>query len=181
MWLKGALAGKFAGVFVSTGTPGGGQETTVISSMSTLVHHGMIFVPLGYKDTFPHLSNVSEVRGGMYPPFRVRDCGLLISALAFNKVLRGVQAPSLVLTDHASPQLLNLKSLTSRERTSGRSSPRASTRSILKLRYDIRYFRRFHNGHTEFGVREHVHFPDFLMSTWDMQPSSYTSQTFGRR
>jgi NAD(P)H dehydrogenase (quinone) len=63
------LAGKFAGVFVSTGTPGGGQESTVISSMSTLVHHGMIFVPLGYKDTFPHLSNVSEVRGGMFALF----------------------------------------------------------------------------------------------------------------
>jgi len=69
LWLKGALAGKFAGIFVSTGTPGGGQETTVISSMSTLVHHGMIFVPLGYKDTFPHLSNVNEVRGGMRPLF----------------------------------------------------------------------------------------------------------------
>ena len=67
--MKGALAGKFAGVFVSTGTPGGGQESTVISSMSTLVHHGMIFVPLGYKDTFPHLSNVNEVRGGMLNPF----------------------------------------------------------------------------------------------------------------
>jgi len=64
LWLKGALAGKFAGIFVSTGTPGGGQESTVISSMSTLVHHGMIFVPLGYKNTFPHLSNVTEVRGG---------------------------------------------------------------------------------------------------------------------
>ena len=56
----------------------------------------------------------------------------LISAFAFNKVLRGVLAPSLVPTDHASPQLLNSKSLKSRERTSGRLSPRASTRSILK-------------------------------------------------
>jgi len=64
LWLKGALAGKFAGVFVSSGTPGGGQESTVISSMSTLVHHGMIFVPLGYKNTFPQLSNLTEVRGG---------------------------------------------------------------------------------------------------------------------
>ncbi|KAG1721007.1 flavoprotein-like protein [Suillus paluster] len=64
LWVKGALAGKFAGVFVSTGTPGGGQEATVISSLSTLTHHGMIFVPLGYKNTFAQLSNVSEVRGG---------------------------------------------------------------------------------------------------------------------
>jgi len=65
LWVKGALAGKFAGVFVSTGTPGGGQEATVISSLSTLTHHGMIFVPLGYKNTFTQLSNVNEVRGGM--------------------------------------------------------------------------------------------------------------------
>ncbi|KAF9220822.1 1,4-benzoquinone reductase [Gyrodon lividus] len=64
LWAKGALAGKFAGAFVSTGTPGGGQEATVISSLSTIVHHGMMFVPLGYKHTFAQLSNVSEVRGG---------------------------------------------------------------------------------------------------------------------
>ncbi|KIJ63823.1 benzoquinone reductase [Hydnomerulius pinastri MD-312] len=64
LWAKGALYGKFAGVFVATGTPGGGQETTVISTLSTLTHHGMIFVPLGYKHTFAQLSNTSEVRGG---------------------------------------------------------------------------------------------------------------------
>lgn len=62
--MKGALSGKFAGVFVSTGTPGGGQEATVISSLSTLAHHGMVFVPLGYKGTRDILSNVDEVRGG---------------------------------------------------------------------------------------------------------------------
>ncbi|KIK93349.1 benzoquinone reductase [Paxillus rubicundulus Ve08.2h10] len=64
LWAQGALAGKFGGIFVSSGTPGGGQESTVISSLSTLVHHGIIFVPLGYKNTFAQLSNVSEVRGG---------------------------------------------------------------------------------------------------------------------
>lgn len=64
LWAKGALAGKFAGVFVSTGTPGGGQETTVISSLSTIAHHGIIFVPLGYSRTFGILGNMSEVRGG---------------------------------------------------------------------------------------------------------------------
>ncbi|KAN0086187.1 benzoquinone reductase [Tylopilus felleus] len=64
LWVKGALAGKFAGVFVSTGTPGGGQETTVISSLSTLAHHGICFVPLGYSRTFDILNNVEEVRGG---------------------------------------------------------------------------------------------------------------------
>jgi len=63
-WLSGAYWGKYAGVFVSTGTPGGGQESTVIAAMSTLAHHGIIYVPLGYKTAFPLLSNLSELRGG---------------------------------------------------------------------------------------------------------------------
>ncbi|KAF9254369.1 flavoprotein WrbA [Marasmius fiardii PR-910] len=64
LWAKGALAGKFAGVFVSTGTPGGGQETTVANSLSTFVHHGIVYVPLGYSQSFAQLSNCEEVRGG---------------------------------------------------------------------------------------------------------------------
>ncbi|KAI0765123.1 NADH-quinone oxidoreductase [Fomes fomentarius] len=64
LWGSGALYGKFAGVFVSTGTPGGGQESTVISSISTFVHHGINFVPLGYAKAFSQLANITEVRGG---------------------------------------------------------------------------------------------------------------------
>ena len=64
--MSGALAGKFASVFVSTGTPGGGQEATVMNSLSTLSHHGIVFVPLGYKTTFPQLGNLTEVHGGTY-------------------------------------------------------------------------------------------------------------------
>jgi len=63
-WGSGAYWGKYAGVFVSSGTPGGGQESTVMASLSTLAHHGIIYVPLGYKYTFPQLANLSEVRGG---------------------------------------------------------------------------------------------------------------------
>jgi len=63
-WQTGGFWGKYAGVFISTGTPGGGQESTAIAAMSTLAHHGIIFVPLGYKTTFGILANVSEVRGG---------------------------------------------------------------------------------------------------------------------
>jgi len=51
-------------VFVSTGSPGGGQETTVSNALSTLVHHGIIFVPLGYSHAFPTLTNITEVHGG---------------------------------------------------------------------------------------------------------------------
>ncbi|RYN20534.1 Minor allergen Alt a 7 [Alternaria arborescens] len=63
-WQQGAFWGKYAGVFVSTGTLGGGQETTAITSMSTLVHHGFIYVPLGYKTAFSMLANLDEVHGG---------------------------------------------------------------------------------------------------------------------
>ncbi|EKM56977.1 uncharacterized protein PHACADRAFT_254412 [Phanerochaete carnosa HHB-10118-sp] len=64
LWGAGALAGKYAAAFVSTGTPGGGQESTILNSISTLTHHGIIFVPLGYSTTFSQLSNLSEPHGG---------------------------------------------------------------------------------------------------------------------
>ncbi|KAI7360230.1 Minor allergen Cla h [Hortaea werneckii] len=63
-WQNGAYWGKYAGVFVSTASQGGGQESTVIAAMSTLAHHGIIYVPLGYKTTFGILADMSEVRGG---------------------------------------------------------------------------------------------------------------------
>ncbi|KAF9038658.1 NADH-quinone oxidoreductase [Panaeolus papilionaceus] len=64
LWAQGKLAGKFAGVFVSTAGLGGGQEATVMNSLSTFAHHGIIYVPLGYSNTFAQLSNVDEVHGG---------------------------------------------------------------------------------------------------------------------
>jgi NAD(P)H dehydrogenase (quinone) len=64
LWASGALYGKYAGVFVSTGNPGGGQEATVQSVLSTFAHHGVLYVPLGYAKAFPQLTNLSEVRGG---------------------------------------------------------------------------------------------------------------------
>ena len=63
-WSQGSFWGKYAGLFISTGTLGGGQESTAIASMSTLVHHGFIYVPLGYKTTFAQLANLEEVHGG---------------------------------------------------------------------------------------------------------------------
>ena len=63
LWAKGALHGKIAGIFVSTGT-GGGNEATAINALSTLAHHGIIYVPLGYRDVFPELTNLEEVHGG---------------------------------------------------------------------------------------------------------------------
>ncbi|KAL9014136.1 MAG: hypothetical protein Q9173_001192, partial [Seirophora scorigena] len=63
-WMQGSFWGKYAGLFVSTAGLGGGQESTCIAAMSTLAHHGMIYVPLGYKTTFGQLTNLEEVHGG---------------------------------------------------------------------------------------------------------------------
>ncbi|KAL8666689.1 MAG: hypothetical protein Q9202_001227 [Teloschistes flavicans] len=63
-WQQGSFCGKYAGLFVSTASLGGGQESTCIAAMSTLTHHGMIYVPLGYKTTFSLLTNLDEVHGG---------------------------------------------------------------------------------------------------------------------
>lgn len=63
-WQTGAYAGKYAGLFIGTATQGGGQESTALAAMSTLAHHGFLYVPLGYKHTFAQLANLSEVHGG---------------------------------------------------------------------------------------------------------------------
>ena len=54
LWLSGALAGKPAGVFTSTSSMHGGQETTLLSMMLPLFHHGMIVCGLPYAGTALH-------------------------------------------------------------------------------------------------------------------------------
>jgi NAD(P)H dehydrogenase (quinone) len=61
-WMKGTLVGKVGSVFTSTATQHGGQETTITSFHSTLLHQGMIIVGLPY--TFPGLTNMDEITGG---------------------------------------------------------------------------------------------------------------------
>jgi len=51
MWLKGALVGKPAGVFTSTSSLHGGQESTLLSMMLPLLHHGMLLLGLPYSET----------------------------------------------------------------------------------------------------------------------------------
>lgn len=51
LWLAGALAGKPAGVFTSTSSPHGGQESTLLSMMLPLLHHGMLVMGLPYSET----------------------------------------------------------------------------------------------------------------------------------
>ncbi|KAF8158767.1 flavoprotein-like protein [Mycena galopus ATCC 62051] len=64
LWASGALAGKYAGAFVSTAGPGGGQEVTIQNAISTLTHHGVLFVPLGYSHAFGQITSLTEVHGG---------------------------------------------------------------------------------------------------------------------
>ena len=51
LWLSSALAGKPAAVFTSTSSLHGGQETTLLSMMLPLLHHGMIILGLPYSET----------------------------------------------------------------------------------------------------------------------------------
>jgi NAD(P)H dehydrogenase (quinone) len=62
MWVQGTLVGKVASVFTSTATQNGGQETTITSFHSTLLHHGMIIVGVPY--TCAGLMNMNEITGG---------------------------------------------------------------------------------------------------------------------
>ncbi|MGE5454589.1 MAG: NAD(P)H:quinone oxidoreductase [Methylocystaceae bacterium] len=62
LWAKGALIGKVGSVFVSSGTQHGGQESTILSFHTTLLHHGMVIVGLPYS--FAGQSGVEEVKGG---------------------------------------------------------------------------------------------------------------------
>lgn len=62
LWAKGALVGKVGSVFTSTGTQHGGQETTITSFHTTLLHHGMVVVGVPYS--CPELVNMKEITGG---------------------------------------------------------------------------------------------------------------------
>ncbi|KAJ1944685.1 hypothetical protein FBU59_002533 [Linderina macrospora] len=62
LWQSGALYGKPVGLFFSTGSQHGGQETTAMTFLPNLAHHGMIYVPIGFKN--PNLADNSEVIGG---------------------------------------------------------------------------------------------------------------------
>lgn len=62
LWLKGELVGKVGSVFCSTATQHGGQETTLTSTHTTLLHLGMVIVGTPYSEQ--GLLNMSEISGG---------------------------------------------------------------------------------------------------------------------
>ena len=62
LWFTKALVGKVGSVFVSTASQHGGQETTITSFHTTLLHHGMVIVGLPY--TFEGNAEMNEISGG---------------------------------------------------------------------------------------------------------------------
>ena len=68
LWMKSALAGKPAGVFTSTSSMHGGQETTLLSMMLPLMHHGMLITGLPYTE--PELAKTRD-GGTPYGPSHV--------------------------------------------------------------------------------------------------------------
>ena len=61
LWQKGSLVGKVGSVFASTATQHGGQESTILSFITTLLHHGMVIVGLPYS--FQGQMTVDEISG----------------------------------------------------------------------------------------------------------------------
>jgi NAD(P)H dehydrogenase (quinone) len=62
LWAKGKLVGKVGSVFTSTATQHGGQESTILSTHTVLLHQGMVIVGLPY--TFQGQTKIDEVTGG---------------------------------------------------------------------------------------------------------------------
>jgi NAD(P)H dehydrogenase (quinone) len=62
LWMKGALVGKVGSVFASSATQHGGNETTLITTIPTLLHHGMVVVGLPYACA--EQMGLEEIKGG---------------------------------------------------------------------------------------------------------------------
>ncbi len=62
LWMNGGLVGKVGSVFTSTATQHGGQETTITSFHTTLLHQGMVIVGVPYSEQ--RLLNMDEITGG---------------------------------------------------------------------------------------------------------------------
>jgi NAD(P)H dehydrogenase (quinone) len=76
IWFTGALSGKPAGVFTSTGSMHGGQETTLLSMTLPLLHHGMVLLGLPYSE---HALRETTTGGTPYGPSRTTNEGGPIS------------------------------------------------------------------------------------------------------
>jgi NAD(P)H dehydrogenase (quinone) len=92
LWASGALAGKPAGVFTSTQTMHGGQETTLLSMMMPLIHHGMYIVGLPYTEpALTHTRSGGSPYGashvaGLSPQGKLTDDERLLASLLGKRV-----------------------------------------------------------------------------------------------
>ncbi len=84
LWMKGALAGKPAALFTSTASLHGGQETTLVSMMLPLLHHGMLVVGLPYTER-----ELFDTRSGGTPYGATHVSGLA-SDRGFDETERGL-------------------------------------------------------------------------------------------
>lgn len=73
LWLSGVLSGKPAAVFTSTGSLHGGQETTLLSMMLPLLHHGMVLVGIPYTQTALHRTSTGGTPYGASHYARDKD------------------------------------------------------------------------------------------------------------
>jgi NAD(P)H dehydrogenase (quinone) len=62
LWAKGSLIGKVGSVFTSSATQHGGQESTILTTHVTLLHHGMVIVGMPYSET--RQTTLDEITGG---------------------------------------------------------------------------------------------------------------------
>lgn len=62
LWAKGSLIGKVGSVFASSATQHGGQESTILSFHTTLLHHGMVIVGMPYSEA--RQTTIAEITGG---------------------------------------------------------------------------------------------------------------------
>lgn len=92
LWASGGLAGKPAGVFTSTQTMHGGQETTLVSMMLPLIHHGMYIVGVPYTEpALTHTRSGGSPYGashvaGLSPQGKLTDDERLLAALLGKRV-----------------------------------------------------------------------------------------------
>ncbi|CEQ40913.1 SPOSA6832_02583, partial [Sporobolomyces salmonicolor] len=62
LWAQGKLVGKMAGIYTSSASQHGGQETTALTTLPFFAHHGIIYVPIGFASS--ELTDLSEIVGG---------------------------------------------------------------------------------------------------------------------
>ncbi|TXH06161.1 MAG: NAD(P)H:quinone oxidoreductase [Nevskiaceae bacterium] len=105
LWLSGSLAGKPAAVFTSTSTMHGGQESTLLSMMTPLFHHGMLLVGLPYTE--PALTT-TQSGGTPYGASHVAGTGKAPNALSKDE-----EALALMLGRRVAEIALKLQSGTS--------------------------------------------------------------------